>query len=234
MIPVEFSAMAQAIQELEPAILIADSVAGQRRVLNVGPSWGRDYYALTQRGHRVFNLDIALQTHLPQTILANVAHAIPFPDQTFNAVLLPEVLEHIWNDFDALREARRVLKDDGRLVVTIPFYSDAPEYHVRVHSGKTILRLLQANGFAPLDYVERGGLVSFPRLIHATRKLFRLVGRGDAFAHWVIRVDTWLGHRRLPLRRWLNGYGCVVVPRKDRAVDYTQLNATEFRHSREG
>ena len=177
-IPSSYAPMARAIQEIEPATLIVDLARGFQRVLNVGPSWGRDYYELTQAGHQVFNLDVARQSHLPQIVIANIACTSPFPDQSSDAVLMAEVLEHIWNDFDASRFAQRVLKDNGKLIITVPFYNDSPKYHVRVHSGKTILRLKASD---PLDYVERDGLVSFPRTIHATRKLFRLISKDEAF-----------------------------------------------------
>lgn len=230
-IPPLYRTAFQSIQEMEPAALIVKFAAGYSRVLNVGPSWGRDYYALTRAEHQVFNLDIALQQHLPQMTLANLAHAAPFCDQTFDAVLLPEVLEHIWDDVSALRQARRVLKDQGRLIVTVPFFSDAPEYHIRIHSPNSILRLLRATGFEPLDYVERGGWVSFPRAVHGIRKLFQIIGRGEAWMRWVIEFDEGLGRRKFTGLRWLNGYGGIIVARKSDAVDYERLNVTEFRHA---
>ena len=215
----------RAIQEIEAASLIASLSQDCRRVLNVGPSWGRDYYALTQGGHEVFNLDVAYQAHLPRLVVGNVAQAVPFPDKTFDAVVMAEVLEHIWNDFDALREARRVLRDNGRLIVTVPFYHDVPEYHVRIHSPRTIHRLLAANGFQVTDYIERGGLITWPRLVHGLRKIV-----GAAVSKTVVRCDEWLGRRRSWLLRLSPGYGCYVAAVKSQAVDFEQMNVAEFRH----
>ena len=228
-IPSSYAPMARAIQEIEPATLIVDLARGFQRVLNVGPSWGRDYYELTQAGHQVFNLDVALQSHLPCLTIANIAHAAPFPDRSFDAVLMAEVLEHIWNDFDALCEARRVLKDDGKLIVTVPFYSDAPAYHVRLHSPASIQRLLQANGFEIIEYIERGGVVTFPRIVHGGRRLAALIGMGDAFTQAVVRFDTWLG-RRPGLLKHSPVFGCCLAAVKSEAVDFEQLNRIEFEH----
>ncbi|MFN3929888.1 MAG: class I SAM-dependent methyltransferase, partial [Thermoflexus sp.] len=131
------------IREYEAACIIAELVGDAQKVLNIGPSWGRDFYALTEAGKWVVNMDIAPQTHLPRMVCADATKPFPFPDHCFDAVLLPEVLEHLVEDWVALTEARRVLKNEGRLIVTVPFYNDAPEYHIRVHSPKSIVRLLR-------------------------------------------------------------------------------------------
>ncbi len=47
------------------------------------------------------------------------AVALPFPDGTFDTVTIIAALNHIPNRADALREARRVLRDNGRIIVTM-------------------------------------------------------------------------------------------------------------------
>ena len=228
-LPAAYARAALSIQEVEPATLVVSLARGCQRVLNVGPSWGRDFYALTRAGHQVFNLDVARQSHLPRLAIANIARAAPFADQAFDAVLMAEVLEHIWNDFNALREARRVLKDDGKLIVTVPFYSDAPAYHVRLHSPASIQRLIRANGFEIVEYIERGGVVTFPRLVHGLRRLAALVGLGDAFMQAVVRFDTWLGRRHGLLKHSPAFGGCIAAVKSD-VVNFEQLNRIEFEH----
>jgi len=46
--------------------------------------------------------------------------ALPFPDLLFDRVLLVHALEHAENARRVLREAWRVLRDDGRLLVVVP------------------------------------------------------------------------------------------------------------------
>jgi len=49
-----------------------------------------------------------------------VAEALPFPDQSFDGVLMNEVLEHVANEAQALREVLRVLRPGGHLVLMSP------------------------------------------------------------------------------------------------------------------
>jgi 2-polyprenyl-6-hydroxyphenyl methylase/3-demethylubiquinone-9 3-methyltransferase len=59
--------------------------------------------------------------HLPDVTLArgNI-YALPFPDSTFDGVILSEILEHLDDDVAGLREALRVLKPGGVAAITVP------------------------------------------------------------------------------------------------------------------
>ncbi len=46
--------------------------------------------------------------------------AIPFADRTFTSITLLDVLEHVDAQGELLAELRRVLKDNGRLIITVP------------------------------------------------------------------------------------------------------------------
>lgn len=59
--------------------------------------------------------------HLPRLMLNNAnIYQLPYPDNTFDAVILSEILEHIERDVDALREVYRVLKPGGVVAITVP------------------------------------------------------------------------------------------------------------------
>lgn len=47
--------------------------------------------------------------------------AIPEPDGAFDAVLRTEVIEHVPDPIDALRELSRLLRPGGRLILSAPF-----------------------------------------------------------------------------------------------------------------
>ncbi len=48
---------------------------------------------------------------------------IPVPDKHFDAIMCIEVIEHLPNPLDAIKEFRRILKKDGTLIITAPFAS---------------------------------------------------------------------------------------------------------------
>jgi SAM-dependent methyltransferase len=77
------------------------------------------------------------------------AQSLPYPDATFDAVYLVEVLGEIPDPAAALRELRRVLKPAGRLVVGEAILD--PDYV----SLQTLRRLTDAAGFHFAD--KRGG-----------------------------------------------------------------------------
>jgi SAM-dependent methyltransferase len=53
-------------------------------------------------------------------VFADAAY-LPFAKQSFDTVLLFEVLEHVSQPTQALQGIRRVLKTNGRVIITIPF-----------------------------------------------------------------------------------------------------------------
>ncbi len=59
--------------------------------------------------------------HLPDITLTrgNIYH-LPFPDASFDSVILSEILEHITDDQAGLREIWRVLKPGGVVAITVP------------------------------------------------------------------------------------------------------------------
>jgi ubiquinone/menaquinone biosynthesis C-methylase UbiE len=59
--------------------------------------------------------------HLPGIMLNHAdIYTLPYPDNTFDAAILSEVLEHLERDVDALREVLRVLKPGGVVAITVP------------------------------------------------------------------------------------------------------------------
>lgn len=119
-------------KELSRRLREAFAVAGigpGMRVLDVGCGRGEILRHCTRAGATAYGIDYVWAAVLLSRQVAAVGEAagvyqadarrLPFPDATFDRVLLFDIVEHLypWELDQALREARRVLKPDGRLVI---------------------------------------------------------------------------------------------------------------------
>ena len=60
---------------------------------------------------------------------------IPFPDHSFDVVILNDVIEHVQEPDDVMNEAARVLRDDGLLFIATPNKYSLPQILREGHSG---------------------------------------------------------------------------------------------------
>ena len=95
------------------------------RILDVGCGLGmyvRRFRAFSDDVHGV-DVDaerVAAASQSLPNIRQAPAEALPYDDDTFDMVLLHEVLEHVDEDAAALAEAHRVTRPGGRIVVFVP------------------------------------------------------------------------------------------------------------------
>ena len=179
------------LREQYAAGTIAEMVGNADPVLVAGCSWGRDVFELRDRGHTVIAADIVPQKHLPDALCLDLTKGLPFKPKSLGVVILAEVLEHLLDDLAALKLAREALSDDGLLIVSVPYYNDKPEHHPRIHSPRTLRRLLGAAGFTILEERTRGGMIRFAGLAGLARgagyRLTRMSRRGRSETS----AETW-------------------------------------------
>jgi SAM-dependent methyltransferase len=95
------------------------------RILDVGCGLGMYVRAFRCFSDQVYGVDVdpekvaQASQELPH-IQTALAEELPFADGFFDVVLLHEVLEHVDDDRQAVREAHRVTKVGGRIVVFAP------------------------------------------------------------------------------------------------------------------
>jgi len=96
-----------------------------KRILDIGCGVGAFVRRLREFSPRVVGFDVDRERvveggeEVPGLALA-VGEHLPYADDTFDVVLLHEVLEHVTDDEATLRETRRVLAPGGKAVVFCP------------------------------------------------------------------------------------------------------------------
>jgi len=102
---------------------------GSKDVLEVGCGTGLLLLTLSNKGKRVFGLDMSdeaikfCESRGLKDIRLGEATAMPFEDHMFDAVFCLDVLEHISDDKKALEEMERVLKPGGIMILFVPAFT---------------------------------------------------------------------------------------------------------------
>jgi SAM-dependent methyltransferase len=150
-------------------------------VLDLGCGAGRHAFEAYRRGARVIAADLDAKELPPvsgmfyamraegevppqaqATALSADATDLPFDDNTFDAIIAAEILEHIPADGPAFAEIARVLRPGGTLAVTVPAwlpericwalsdeYHEVPGGHVRIFTRAELTAKLTAAGLTP-------------------------------------------------------------------------------------
>jgi SAM-dependent methyltransferase len=151
------------------------------RALDLGCGGGRHAFALLRKGADVVALDYSMSEvqsvnamfrmmreagEVPDGARAVAvradAYRLPFPDESFDAVVAAEVLEHLHDDARVFAELRRVLKPGGRIAVTVPrwfpervcwalsdSYHRVEGGHIRIYQRGQVLSRLRAERLRP-------------------------------------------------------------------------------------
>jgi ubiquinone/menaquinone biosynthesis C-methylase UbiE len=163
--------------------LLESSVHRGAKVLDVGCGTGDLVGELIQRGYNAWGLDLseamiryARERHGRERFRVGDIEHIDSADNTFDAIMCLGVMEYLNKDEPALREIWRVLKPNGKAIITTPSVS-CPFYH--------------------MDRL-------FGALISAARPIYRLLRYRLGEPARIHQTVPDLVHRRYFRRRWLH------------------------------
>jgi SAM-dependent methyltransferase len=109
---------------------------------------------------------------------------LPFKSETFDSVISTQVFEHVFEPDRYLGELYRILKNDGVVLLTVPFVWDEheqPTDYAR-YSSFGIKHLLSNHGFKILDHTKT---------LADVRLIFQLI---NAYLYKVLHPKTGLTH----------------------------------------
>lgn len=142
---------------------MAGDLAENKDVLEIGCGTGMGLAYLTQRAKRAVGMDISpvllqeARNHLPDVELREgEAGALPFEDNSFEVVLMLEMLYYVRDVDRTLDECRRVLRSNGVLLICLP-NRDRPDFNpspfaVQYPNAPELAGTLKRHGFEPTVY----------------------------------------------------------------------------------
>lgn len=167
----------RAIREVAPQV--------RGRLLDVGCGT-KPYRALfTTRDYIGLDIDSPMAKARGVAELYYDGTTLPVSDGEFDSVLCNQVLEHVFNPDSFVQELHRVLKQNGHLLLTVPFVWDEHEQPIDFarYTSFGLASILQRHGFELLQHRKLMADFSvLPQLLNAY--LYKITLAWPKWARW--------------------------------------------------
>lgn len=113
----------ESVDEFHEIVLNILSNRKKGKLLDAGAGSGKLTKKIKRLGYEVRACDIEPHNFLPKNIkidFANLNFKLPYKNKTFDYVVAIELIEHLENPWNFIREAHRILKLGGFLIVSSP------------------------------------------------------------------------------------------------------------------
>jgi SAM-dependent methyltransferase len=174
-------------KKLLKSILSSINVPINGVTLDIGCGVGSNLRALGLAGlYKTVGLDRSFyalslaKSHLNLPLINGDLNQLPVRSKSFGLIIAMDILEHLEDDANGIRELYRVLKNEGTLIITVPAFGflwgiqDVVTGHKRRYSRKEILVKLRQGGFTILRSSYFNFFLFFPILI--ARRMIHLMG----------------------------------------------------------
>jgi SAM-dependent methyltransferase len=139
--------------------------------------------------------------------ICDLSDAIPYADNSFDTIILSDVLEHLPEPLNCWREMNRLLVPGGKVLLNVPFYyqlHEAPHDYYR-YTEFALKRFAETTGFEVVELNALGGpveiLADVTGKLLASAKLNRAAvvaqsaARAFSKGRWGSRLSRRMSHR---------------------------------------
>lgn len=170
-----------------------NGLAEGSRVLDAGCATG-DFIEIAKHHFQMSGIDISpyainqarkLNPEIAERLIAGLLEDQHFDQDTFDSIVLWDVIEHVWKPVEVLQRFAATLPSGRQLFLSTPNASApiaqvmrsrwafmTPPEHVSLFGKQTMSELLAASGFVLENWMTRGKWVNAGFFVHKLRKKF--------------------------------------------------------------
>ncbi|UCF42233.1 MAG: class I SAM-dependent methyltransferase [Planctomycetota bacterium] len=170
------------------------------KILDAGAGYGPLTKKLYENGYNVSACDAHPETFKFDKLRCertNLNNMLPYADSSFDAVVAVEVLEHLTDHGRFFHECRRILKHNGKLIVSTP----------NILSLKSRLLFFMSGFFYSFKPLSRGRDDQFQHVTARTLDQYYYIAKQNGFTVGNVRTDKYQSTSKSMIWLWPLLYG---------------------------